>query len=76
MLIDRKPNHRPAKPRLQNLLRLGLYQIFWLERIPNTPGERDCRLVSISASQHKRLCKCPARGYLREFEPHGCLLAI
>src|SRR5207249_8735282 len=34
-LIGRKTGPRPQKPRLQNLLRLGLYQIFWLERIPN-----------------------------------------
>src|SRR5262249_7346070 len=34
-LIERKTERRPQEPRLQNLLRLGLYQIFWLERIPN-----------------------------------------
>jgi 16S rRNA (cytosine967-C5)-methyltransferase len=33
-LIGRKTDARPQKPILQNLLRLGLYQIFWLERIP------------------------------------------
>lgn len=34
-LIARKTQDRPQKQGLQNLLRLGLYQIFWLERIPD-----------------------------------------
>jgi len=34
-LIARKTNNREQKPAMQNLLRLGLYQIFWLDRIPN-----------------------------------------
>ena len=34
-LIARKTGGREQKPALQNLLRLGLYQIFWLDRIPN-----------------------------------------
>ena len=34
-LIARKTDSRAQKPLLQNLLRLGLYQIFWLDRIPN-----------------------------------------
>ncbi len=33
-LIERKTPGRTQKPELQNLLRLGLYQIFWLDRIP------------------------------------------
>jgi 16S rRNA (cytosine967-C5)-methyltransferase len=33
-LIARKTNGREQKTQLQNLLRLGLYQIFWLDRIP------------------------------------------
>jgi 16S rRNA (cytosine967-C5)-methyltransferase len=33
-LIARKTQGRAQKPALQNLLRLGLYQIFWLDRIP------------------------------------------
>jgi 16S rRNA (cytosine967-C5)-methyltransferase len=33
-LIERKTPNRKQKPALQDLLRLGLYQIFWLERIP------------------------------------------
>jgi len=34
-LIARKTAGRTQKPVLQNLLRLGLYQIFWLDRIPD-----------------------------------------
>ncbi len=34
-LIARKTSGREQKPALQNLLRLGLYQIFWLDRIPD-----------------------------------------
>jgi 16S rRNA (cytosine967-C5)-methyltransferase len=34
-LIARKTDGREQKPMLQNLLRLGLYQIFWLDRVPN-----------------------------------------
>jgi len=33
-LIARKTGGRPQKAALQDLLRLGLYQIFWLDRIP------------------------------------------
>ncbi|MBU6409781.1 MAG: 16S rRNA (cytosine(967)-C(5))-methyltransferase RsmB [Verrucomicrobia bacterium] len=33
-LIDRKTGARPQKIPLQNCLRLGLFQIFWLRRIP------------------------------------------
>ncbi|MBI3882636.1 MAG: 16S rRNA (cytosine(967)-C(5))-methyltransferase RsmB, partial [Verrucomicrobia bacterium] len=33
-LIVRKTDGRPQKSVLQNLLRLGLYQLFWLDRIP------------------------------------------
>src|SRR5215471_10799377 len=34
-LIDRKTSAREQKPALRQLLRLGLYQIFWLDRIPD-----------------------------------------
>src|SRR5687767_12212951 len=34
-LIDQKTRQRPAKPALEILLRLGLYQLFWLDRIPD-----------------------------------------
>src|SRR5215472_4453341 len=34
-LIARKTDNRKQSPGLLNLLRLGLYQIFWLDRIPD-----------------------------------------
>ncbi len=34
-LIARRTDARPQKPMLQILLRLGLYQLFWLDRIPD-----------------------------------------
>ena len=34
-LISQKTTHPPAKPVLAVLLRLGLYQMFWLDRIPD-----------------------------------------
>ena len=34
-LIDRKASGRTQKQMLRILLRLGLYQLFWLDRIPN-----------------------------------------
>ena len=34
-LIAQKTQGRTQKPGLQDLLRLGLYQIFWLDRIPD-----------------------------------------
>jgi 16S rRNA (cytosine967-C5)-methyltransferase len=33
-LIDQKTGAKPQKPIVQNLLRLALYQMFWLERVP------------------------------------------
>src|SRR5438067_661763 len=33
-LIARKTDGREQKGALQNLLRVGLYQVFWLDRIP------------------------------------------
>jgi 16S rRNA (cytosine967-C5)-methyltransferase len=34
-LIARKTSGRTQKPALQTLLRLGLYQMFWLDRVPD-----------------------------------------
>jgi 16S rRNA (cytosine967-C5)-methyltransferase len=34
-LIGRRTGQRPQKPPLVNLLRLGIYQLFWLDRIPD-----------------------------------------
>jgi 16S rRNA (cytosine967-C5)-methyltransferase len=75
-LIARKTPGRTQKPALQDLLRLGLYQIFWLERIPNHAA------VNETVEQAKRdgfgpqagFVNAVLRGYLREFEETQRLL--
>ena len=67
-LIARKTPGRTQKPALQDLLRLGLYQIFWLDRIPPHAA------VHETVEQAKRAGFGPQagflnavlRGYLRE----------
>ncbi len=69
-LIDQKTNNRPQKPILRELLRLGLYQIFWLDRIPNHAAVNE---TVASAKRHgftsqAGFINAVLRGYLREFE--------
>lgn len=67
-LIERKTAGRTQKPALQILLRLGLYQMFWLDRIP------DHAAVHETVEMAKRLgfgaqagfVNAVLRGYLRE----------
>jgi 16S rRNA (cytosine967-C5)-methyltransferase len=77
-LITRKTTPgRNQKPALQNLLRLGLYQIFWLDRIPNHAA------VNETVEQAKQsgfgpqagFVNAMLRGYLREFDATKALLA-
>jgi 16S rRNA (cytosine967-C5)-methyltransferase len=76
-LIARKTASRAQKPALQNLLRLGLYQIFWLDRIPNHAAVH----VTVELAKHRGFgpqagfVNALLRGYLREFEPTRALLA-
>lgn len=67
-LIARKTNDRPQKPMLQNLLRLGLYQIFWLSRIP--PHAAVNETVEIARRRgfgpQSGFINAILRGYLRE----------
>jgi len=75
-LIARKTGGRDQKPTLQNLLRLGLYQIFWLERVPGHAA------VNVTVELAKRLGFGPQagfvnavlRGYLREANATRSLL--
>jgi 16S rRNA (cytosine967-C5)-methyltransferase len=75
-LITRKTPGRNQKPGLQDLLRLGLYQIFWLDRIP------DHAAVHETVEQAKRdgfgsqagFINAVLRGYLRETEETRRLL--
>jgi 16S rRNA (cytosine967-C5)-methyltransferase len=76
-LIAQKTPGRTQKIGLQNLLRLGLYQIFWLDRIPNHAA------VHETVEQAKRngfgpqagFVNAILRGYLREFDATKNLLA-
>jgi len=75
-LIARKTAGRIQKRTLRDLLRLGLYQVFWLERIPNHAA------VFETVEQAKRSGFGPQAGfinallrsYLREFDSTRHLL--
>jgi 16S rRNA (cytosine967-C5)-methyltransferase len=75
-LIDRKTAGRTQKAPLRDLLRLGLYQIFWLERIPNHAAVH----VTVELAkqrgfgQQAGFVNALLRGYLREFEATRALL--
>jgi 16S rRNA (cytosine967-C5)-methyltransferase len=76
-LIEQKTQNRPQKPILRELLRLGLYQIFWLERIPNHAAVNE---TVASAKRHgystqAGFINAVLRGYLREFDPTKKALA-
>jgi 16S rRNA (cytosine967-C5)-methyltransferase len=75
-LVARKAPGRTQKPGLQDLLRLGLYQIFWLDRIPGHAA------VHETVEQAKQggfgpqagFVNAVLRGYLREFDATKKLL--
>lgn len=67
-LIARKTPGRTQKAALQDLLRLGLYQIFWLDRIPNHAAVHE----TVEMAKHSGFgpqagfLNAVLRGYLRE----------
>lgn len=69
-LIARKTNGRTQKPALQDLLRLGLYQIFWLDRIPDHAAVHE----TVEMAKHggfgaqAGFVNAVLRGCLREFD--------
>ena len=69
-LIARKTGGREQKPALQNLLRLGLYQIFWLDRIPAHAAVHET--VELAKQNgfgpQAGFVNAILRGYLREFD--------
>jgi len=69
-LVARKIQRETPKPRLQNLLRLGLYQIFWLERIPDHAAVHETVELARQAGFHGQagFVNALLRGYLREFD--------
>ena len=76
-LIARKTDNRQQQPALQNLLRLGLYQIFWLDRIPPHAAVHE----TVELAKHEGFgpkagfINAILRGYLREFDATKQLLA-
>jgi 16S rRNA (cytosine967-C5)-methyltransferase len=76
-LIARKTGGRKQKPALQDLLRLGLYQIFWLDRVPGHAA------VNETVELAKRngfgaqagFINAVLRGFLREADATKKLLA-
>ncbi len=76
-LIASKTPGRVQKPALQNLLRLGLYQIFWLDRIPNHAAVHE----TVEQAKHAGFgpqagfVNAVLRGFLREFDATKNLLA-
>ena len=68
-LIARKTDPaRELRPALRNLLRLGLYQIFWLDRIPPHAAVHETVEQAKRAGYHSQagLINAVLRGYLRE----------
>jgi 16S rRNA (cytosine967-C5)-methyltransferase len=76
-LIARKTDGREQKPALQNLLRLGLYQIFWLDRIPDHAAVHET--VELAKQNgfgsQAGFVNAILRGYLREHDETQKLLA-
>ncbi|HXT10139.1 MAG TPA: transcription antitermination factor NusB [Candidatus Angelobacter sp.] len=76
-LIARKTPGRTQKAGLQNLLRLGLYQIFWLDRIPNHAAVNETveQARQNGFGPQAGFVNAVLRGYLREFDATKTLLA-
>jgi len=76
-LIARKTAGRSQKPALQDVLRLGLYQIFWLDRIPGHAAVHET--VELAKRQgfgaQAGFVNAVLRGYLREADATRKLLA-
>jgi 16S rRNA (cytosine967-C5)-methyltransferase len=76
-LIARKTGGREQKPALQNLLRLGLYQIFWLDRIPDHAAVHETVELAKQSGfgPQAGFINAVLRGYLREADETRQLLA-
>jgi 16S rRNA (cytosine967-C5)-methyltransferase len=75
-LVGRKTGGRTQKPVLQNVLRLGLYQIFWLDRIPGHAAVHETVELAkqVGFGPQAGFVNALLRGYLREFEATDGLL--
>lgn len=76
-LISRKTQGRTQKPALTTLLRLGLYQLFWLDRIPDHAAVHESVELAkqFGCGPQSGFVNAVLRGYLREKEPTRKLLA-
>ncbi|MCU0782470.1 MAG: 16S rRNA (cytosine(967)-C(5))-methyltransferase RsmB [Verrucomicrobia bacterium] len=76
-LIARKTAGRTQKPALQDLLRLGLYQIFWLDRIPDHAAVNETVEMAklLGFGPQAGFINAVLRGYLREHDETRKLLA-
>jgi 16S rRNA (cytosine967-C5)-methyltransferase len=76
-LIARKTNARTQNPMLQNLLRLGLYQIFWLDRIPDHAAVHETVELARESGFHSQagFVNAVLRGFLRQSDATRLLLA-
>jgi 16S rRNA (cytosine967-C5)-methyltransferase len=76
-LIARKTEGRVQKPMLQNLLRLGLYQIFWLDRIPDHAAVHETVELARQSGYRSQagFINAVLRGYLRESDATRSLLS-
>lgn len=76
-LIARKTPGRTQKAALQDLLRLGLYQSFWLDRIPNHAAVHETVELAKQAGfgPQAGFINAVLRGYLREADATRTLLA-
>ena len=76
-LVARKTENRAQKPLLQILLRLGLYQIFWLDRIPAHAAVHETVQLARQSGcgPQAGFINAVLRSYLREFDATRHLLA-
>lgn len=76
-LIARKTPGRQQKPALQDLLRLGLYQIFWLDRIPAHAAVHETveQTKQAGFGPQSGFINAVLRNYLREADATKKLLA-
>lgn len=76
-LIAKKTNGREQKSALQNFLRLGLYQIFWLDKIPaHAAVHETVELAKRNGfGPQAGFVNAILRGYLREFDATKKILA-
>jgi 16S rRNA (cytosine967-C5)-methyltransferase len=75
-LISRKTPDRPQQPLLQILLQLGLYQLFWLERIPSHAAVNEMVELAkkLGLAPQAGFLNAVLRGYDRESSETGRLL--